>query len=218
MNYKFMACFVLTLVSFSVALAAAGEGSEQNERDSVSSVESPADSTGTVLAAGVFIGKIEEGARIFTPVRLLPFEHPDSEGHEFPNALQLHQSEYEAIVYLGELAGLRLATTLQRYPKQPTSDWWYDEFEECPVDKIKAAEVHKFERKRAPVPGLRAVAFINGQPAGFIVDTRDLSLEKRGMTRATAMGLELNREQFLSGLQKATKLTNESGDAVFLFE
>jgi hypothetical protein len=33
---------------------------------------------------GLFFGAIEEGARIFTPARLLPFEHPDALGHEFP--------------------------------------------------------------------------------------------------------------------------------------
>lgn len=64
------------------------------------------------LVFGVFIASIEEGARVFTPIRLLPFEHPDAFNHEFPNALVNHTTEVEAVVHLGELAGLRLRTTL----------------------------------------------------------------------------------------------------------
>ena len=62
--------------------------------------------SGSYATIGLFIAGIEEGARIFTPIRLLPFEHPESEGPEFPNALQLHESEYETLVWLGQQAGL----------------------------------------------------------------------------------------------------------------
>jgi hypothetical protein len=34
-----------------------------------------------IIPFGIFLGSVEEGARIFTPVRLLPFEHPESKGH-----------------------------------------------------------------------------------------------------------------------------------------
>ena len=50
---------------------------------------------------GLFIGAIEEGARIFTPIRLLPFDHPEAQGHQFPNALALHRSEFDLLVALG---------------------------------------------------------------------------------------------------------------------
>ncbi len=163
-----------------------------------------------VVPVGLFIGKIEEGARIFTPIRLLPFEHPESEAHEFPNALQLHQSEYEALVWLGELIGLRLAATLQRYPGPPAAQWWYDEFEEVPVGKIKGATAHHKNSKASSVPGLRAVVFYEEVPICFIVDTRGLTLQERGMDRPTTMGLDMTRAQFLAGLVEAgSSLPNE---------
>jgi hypothetical protein len=48
-------------------------------------------SAGKYLTFGIFIGKIEEGARIFTPVRLLPFGHPEALNHEFPTETQLYR-------------------------------------------------------------------------------------------------------------------------------
>ena len=82
------------------------------------------------LPVGVFIAPIEEGARIFTPVRLLPFDHPEALGHEFPNALQLHGTEFDTLVLLGSHAGLGLAATLQRYPRQPDAAWPYPGFDQ----------------------------------------------------------------------------------------
>ncbi len=155
-----------------------------------------------ILPVGLFIGAIEEGARIFTPTRLLPFEHPDSEGHEYPTALQLHQSEYEALVWLGEQIGFKLAATLQRYPKLPAQQWWYEEFEEMPVEEIKEAAIHRMKSGASPIPGLRGVVFYEGQATCFIVDTRGLTLEERGMSRATTMGLDVTRAQFLAGLEE----------------
>lgn len=148
---------------------------------------------------GLFIGSIEEGARIFTPVRLLPFDHPESLGHEFPNALQLYGGEYGALVWLGEQVGMRLVATLGRYPMAPSDDWQYHEFREIPIDILKGVEtVHV---THSVIPGLRAVAFIDGVPVCFLVDTRGLTLEERGMDRPTAMGLDLTRSEFLSGLR-----------------
>jgi hypothetical protein len=74
---------------------------------------------------GLFIGAIEEGARIFTPVRLLPFEHSESLGHDFPTVLQLHGPEFALLLWLGERAGYRLWPTLEHYPAQPAADWPY---------------------------------------------------------------------------------------------
>jgi len=151
-----------------------------------------------VVPIGVFIGSIEEGARIFTPIRLLPFEHPDSEGHEFPNALRLHEKEVEALVWLGELVGLRLTTTLRRYPATPTADWPYPDFPEFPAERLRTMEIRRLPASDAPIPGLRGAAILDGRMVCFIVDTRGLTLEDRKMERATAMGLDLSRAEFLS--------------------
>lgn len=171
-----------------------------------------------VVPVGLFIGAIEEGARIFTPVRLLPFEHPEAEGHEFPNALQLHQSEYEALVWLGEQVGLKLAATLQRYPKPPVAAWGYEAFAEVPVDAIKQATVHRRQQAASPLPGLKAVAFHDGVPVCFIVDTRGLTLRERGMDRPTTMGLDLTRAQFLAGLHEIGNTLTGAGSSVVTFE
>ena len=179
--------------------------------------DSTGNDTRNILTVGVFIGSIEEGARIFTPIRLLPFDHPESLGHEFPNALQLHQSEFDLIVWLGEQVGLKLKTTLDRYPKQPTDDWWYKRFRQIPVAKVEAASVNRLQR-RPPIPGLRIAAFVGEKPVGFIVDTRGLTLEERGMERATAMGLDMTRQKFLDGLDDVRKMITDSGTVVVVFD
>ena len=103
-----------------------------------------------VLTAGLFLGRIEEGARIMGPIRLLPFEHPESLGHEFPNQQQLHTAEYEVLCHLGRLVGLQLEATLQRYPARPTGDWPYAEFDSLPAQLVLRAEARRRtgERKR----------------------------------------------------------------------
>src|SRR5512140_2920330 len=97
--------------------------------------EATAQSTRTpaYLTTGIFIGAIEEGARIFTPVRLLPFDHPEALGHQFPTVLQLHRDEDRLLILLGQHAGLRLSATLQRYPKQPDTVWPYANFQSPPL-------------------------------------------------------------------------------------
>lgn len=165
----------------------------------------PGPSQHKIAPVGLFIASIEEGARIFTPVRLLPFDHPDAEGHEFPNALQLHRSEYDALVWLGGQVGLRLSATLQRYPKAPAEEWWLEGFDEIPVGEIRAAPVERLPRSEAPIPGLRAVAIHEGRAICFIVDTRGLSLEERGMERPATMGLDMTRAEFLAGLDQVAR-------------
>ncbi|HNU01296.1 MAG TPA: hypothetical protein PKM55_11470 [Acidobacteriota bacterium] len=155
------------------------------------------------LPVGVFIAPIEEGARIFTPVRLLPFDHPEAAGHEFPNALQLHGTEFDALVLLGRHAGLGLAATLQRYPRQPDAAWPYPGFDQPPLEALRNAAVVRRPMAEAPLPGLRAAGFCGRQLVGFIVDTRGLSLSARGMERPTAMGLDLDRAAFLEAVRRA---------------
>lgn len=150
---------------------------------------------------GLFIGSIEEGARIFTPARLLPFEHPEALGHEFPTAQQLYGSEFPALLWLGEQAGYRLWPTLQRYPTEPSPDWPYPSFRPPPGDSLlETAEVIRRPTAESVLPGLRAALFEGDALVLFIVDTRNMSLADRGMGRATAMGLDVTRAEFLEAL------------------
>ena len=170
------------------------------------------------LTFGIFIGKIEEGARIFTPARLLPLEHPEALGHDFPTVLKFHQKEYEMLLFLGEKIGLKLKTTLQRYPRQPVAEWWYPDFRVPPGEKIRSAEIKKIDPAKSPIPGLSVVAYQDGWPICFIVDTRELTLEARGMKRPTAMGLDLTRNQFLEGLREIYSWFPASDSLVVIFQ
>jgi hypothetical protein len=144
------------------------------ETGSLAAQDTPASSR--FLPVGLFIGSIEEGARIFTPARLLPLEHPEAGGHEFPTALQLHQGEYPLIVLLGRPAA------------------------------------------QAPRPGLRAVAFLDGAPVAFIVDTRHLTLAQRHLDRPTAMGLDVSRADSLAALTRARREVSGAGAAVIVYQ
>ncbi|HEX6252118.1 MAG TPA: hypothetical protein VFZ56_11845 [Gemmatimonadaceae bacterium] len=168
------------------------------------------------LVFGVFIASIEEGARVFTPTRLLPFEHADAFNHEFPTALVNHTTEVDAIVHLGELAGLRLRTTLLRYPRPPVEEWPYPEFAPPPLECIRAADVER-AGSRAVLPGLRALVVRDGKPLVFIVDTRGLTLEQRGMQRVTSMGLDLTRAQFLERLAASIPAGRDSGCRIVIY-
>lgn len=172
------------------------------------SIDIPTVSGGTstakpFLPIGVFIAPIEEGGRIFTPVRFFPLEHPESAGHQFPNALQLRGTELDALVLLGDHAGLGLWATLRRYPQQPDPKWPYVEFTEPPVEALRHAIVVHREASAAPLPGLRAAAFYRGALVAFIEDTRGWSLKERGMTEPTTMGLDMSRASFLEGIHRA---------------
>lgn len=65
------------------------------------------------LTTGIFIASIEEGARIFTLARLLPFGHPEALTHQFPTVLQLHGGEDQVLLVIGLAAGLRLLPGLR---------------------------------------------------------------------------------------------------------
>lgn len=157
-----------------------------------------------LVPIGLFLAPIEEGARIFTPVRLLPFDHPEAEGHEFPNALVLHEREFDVLVRLGHEVGLGLEATLMRYPRSPVREWSYAPFVPPPdLSGETPWAVRKDERP--PLPGLRAALFVDGALGAFIVDTRGLSLEQRGLARPTAMGLDLTRAEFLEAIYRAAE-------------
>lgn len=164
------------------------------------------------VPVGLFFGAIEEGARIFTPARLLPFEHPDALGHEFPTVLQLYGSEFPMLLWLGEQAGFRLGPTLQRYPTEPAGDWPYPDFRPPPdTTALHRAVVSRRLRAVAPLPGLRAALFDGSQLVAFLVDTRGLSLAERGMSRPTSMGLDLARVEFLRRVTSAAPPPSSSG-------
>jgi hypothetical protein len=171
------------------------------------------------IPVGIFLGRIEEGARIFTPVRLFPFEHPESQGHQFPNALQLFGTEFEDIVWLGRKAGYELRLTLQRYPADPSPEWPYPEFSQLPdTTALRSAVCIRRSIADAPLPGLRAVTFVGGEPVCFIVDTRDLTLADRGMKRPTGMGLDVTRSEFLAALDRASPFLKGSDTGSVIFE
>lgn len=59
----------------------------------------PASEDGTLpfVTVGLFMGQIEEAARIFTPVRMLPVSHAESGGHSFPTVQRFHRSEAQLL-------------------------------------------------------------------------------------------------------------------------
>ena len=186
----------------------------------VASAQQPAipDTSNRFLTVGLFIASIEEGARIFTPVRFLPFDHPEAMGHQLPNALQLHGGEDRLLVDLGRPAGLLLGTTLQRYPIEPDTTWPYHPFQRPPVDRFDSLIPLRRPAADSPLPGLRAVAFWNQFPVAFIIDTRGMSLADRHMTRATSSGLDVTRAQVLEALAAASKVGPQRGAWMLVYE
>jgi hypothetical protein len=170
------------------------------------------------LTTGLFIGAIEEGARIFTPARLLPFDHPEALRHEFPTVLQLHRNEDRLLVLLGQAVGLRLSATLQRYPVQPDTLWPYAPF--LPPPLVAFQDIVPIIRPAAdtPLPGLRVVAFFDRFPTAFIVDTRGLTLAARHMQQPTTMGLDVSRAEFLAAMDRAAKAVPNAGPAILVFQ
>lgn len=54
-------------------------------------------------------------------------------------------------------------------------------------------------------------------PVSFIVDTRGLSLAERHMQKATTMGLDLTRAEFIAALNAAARFAPERGAAMVVF-
>jgi hypothetical protein len=121
--------------------------------------------TSRYVTTGLFIGPLEQGARIFSPTRLLPFGHPEALEHQFPTVQQFHRDEDSVLLVIGRAGGLGVAATLERYPTQPDSDWPYAPFQPPPLTAIRAAPVIRRDAPQAPVPGLRVVAFVDRFPA-----------------------------------------------------
>jgi len=169
------------------------------------------------LTTGLFIGSIEEGARIFTPVRLLPLDHPEAFGHQFPTVQQLHRDEDRLLILLGRHAGLLLGATLQRYPIQPDTLWPYAPYHSPPLSTLESMTPTSRPAAEAPLPGLRAVAYLDRFPLAFIVDTRGMTLAERKMQQATTMGLDVTRAQFISALREAARNIPATGPAILVY-
>jgi hypothetical protein len=169
------------------------------------------------LTTGIFIGSIEEGARIFTPARLLPLDHPEALGHQFPTVLQLHRDEDRLLILLAQHAGLKLSATLQRYPVQPDTLWPYAPFASPPVAAFQTVAPVTRRATEAPLPGLRAVAFLDRFPLAFIVDTRGMTLAERHMQQATTMGLDVSRAEFIAALERAAMDVPQTGPAMLVY-
>ncbi len=170
------------------------------------------------VTTGLFIASIEEGGRIFTPVRFLPDTHPEAAGHQFPTVLRLHRGEDHLLVLLGRHAGLLLGATLQRYPAQPDTEWPYAPFVAPPAGAFDSVAPIVRPSREAPLPGLRAVACLDRFPLAFIVDTRGLTLAERHMTAPTTMGLDVTRAQFLDALARAAATAPAAGAAIVVYQ
>jgi hypothetical protein len=70
----------------------------------------------------------------------------------------------------------------------------------------------------ASLPSLRVVAFRDRFPLAFLLDSRSLTLAQRGMQRATSMGLDLTREQFLARLTHLAEQVPSEGTVVVVFK
>ena len=170
------------------------------------------------VTVGLFIASIEEGARIFSPVRLLPFDHPEAAGHQLPTVLQFHGGEDRLLIALGRQAGLLLGTTLQRYPTEPDTVWPYHPFQRPPTEAFETLSARHISAADAPLPGLRAVAYLDGFPLAFIVDTRGLSLAARGMNRPTSSGLDVTRAQLQAALAAAAPTGPPTGAWMLVYD
>ena len=184
---------------------------------STATIAAGQDSAKPYLPIGIFLGRIEEGARIFTPVRLLPFDHPEAEHHQFPNALQIYGTELNVLLWLGHKAGYELWATITRYPQEPSPNWPYAGF--SPPDTAHLDQTPCVNRPAADAPfrGLRAVLFVNRQPVCFMVDTRNLTLAERGMAKPTTMGLDMTRAEFLQGVARAAMYVEPRSSAAVIF-
>ena len=196
-----------------VALALLCSGSDAlAQRATVASDSAP------FVTVGLFIASIEEGARIFTPVRLLPFDHPEALNHQFPTVLQFHGGEDRLLITLGRSAGLLLGTTLQRYPTEPDTAWPYAPIRRPPAERFESVSPRRKPAANAPLPGLRAVAYLDGFPLAFIVDTRGMSLAARHMDRPTSSGVDVTRAQLQAALAVGAQQGPSTGAWLLVYE
>jgi len=169
-----------------------------------------------LIPIGFTLGDLTLGERIITFHRLLPFDHPETNGHQFPTATVYTQNEVEIFMQLGNLLGWNLYATLWRHPSTPVEEWMYPDYPELPKSKIKELDVVR-TNKEPTLKGLKAVCFLNNKPVVYIIDTRGISLAERGMSRPTAGGIDMTRAEFLTKLSES-KPKETGGDIIVIFE
>jgi len=187
-------------------------------REALGQQSTAASDSAPFVTVGLFIASIEEGARIFTPVRLLPFDHPEALNHQFPTVLQFHGGEDRLLIALGRSAGLLLRTTLQRYPVEPDTTWPYAPIRRPPAELFESVLPRGKPAAEAPLPGLRAVAYLDGFPLAFIVDTRGMTLASRRMDRATSSGLDVTRAQLQAALAAGARAGPSTGAWILVYQ
>jgi len=171
---------------------------------------------GPYIPVGIYLGNIEEGARIITFVRLFPLGHPLADGHEFPTANVLHIGEVEIFLEMGKTLGWNLYATLHRFPDPPRRDWFYSDFEPPPNIKSEGFIINK--RQTVPLPGLRSITCHQKQPLAYIFDTRSLTLEERSMERPTSSGVEISRNRLDERLKFECERTDSRQLSIIKFE
>ena len=145
------------------------------------------------IPVGIYLGDIEEGARIISFVRLFPKGHSKAEGHDFPTAKVFYIGEVEILLEMGKSLGWNLYATLYRLPDPPIKKWPYLDFE--PPPNIKSSGFTIIERQTVPIPGLLSIACSQEEPLAYIFDTRNLTLEERNMERPTSSGIDISRDK-----------------------
>lgn len=168
------------------------------------------------IPIGFSLGDLTLGERVITFHRLLPFDHPETRGHEFPTATVYTKNEVDIFIYIGKQLGWNLYATLWRHPSTPVDKWMYPDYPELPGKKITSLEIIH-SKSEPPLKGLRAVCFLNNKPVVYIFDTRGISLKERGMSRATAGGIDMTRKEFLNKLSSA-KEDDSKPDVIIVFD
>ncbi len=175
---------------------------------------------GSFIPVGLFLGSPEEGARMLSAVRLLPRDHRDSRGEQFPLVSTFSKDEVDALLLLGDAAGFDFGPTLDQFPLEPLNNWRYRDFRPPPVSDLEIAKRIFLDSSDAPFHGLVAAAFHDGNPVCFLVDTRSLSLRARDMRRPNELGLDIRRSRFLDGLDRVATAAHvgRRGDFVVVYE
>jgi hypothetical protein len=86
------------------------------------------------------------------------------------------------------------------------------------VEAFESVEVRHSAAGAAPLPGLRAVAYLDRFPLAFIVDTRGLSLATRRMDRATSSGLDVSRAQLQAALAVGAQTGPPTGAWMLVYD
>lgn len=167
------------------------------------------------LPIGFSLGDVSFGERIITFHRLFPVNHPEAKGHVFPTATQYSKNEVEVLLHLGEQIGWNLYSTLYRHPTYPSDSILFPEFNILPVERIKQLDV--VSSSNPALAGLKVACFLDGNLVAYILDTRGVPLEARGIRRPVAGGYDMPRDEFISRINESLKSTQKT-DVIIVFQ